>query len=486
MRSLTRLLSVTLGLLAVDVRVVEPRGRHDGAVTLYDDLAAAVTDGSLAAPVPSQYLVDWFGRVGRADVLVRARTVADVRATLSVCAATGAAVIPVGGNTGLVGATVTQRREPTVVLSLADLTACELDADGSTAVVQAGVTIADLHAAARSVGRTYGVDLASRDSATIGGTIATNAGGIHVCAYGTTRHQLLGLQVVLADGSVLDDLRGLPKDNTGYSLRDLICGSEGTLGIVTAARVRLPQHPGNRLVLVFPTATLSECVTIGHRLSARFRLLACEAVDLGSWRAAAADLDQRDPLSSNGPGFAGLVELDVGAADASDALVGLADVLEPLAEVTVAITDAERSALWRLREGQADWWAHLATDSPGPVTLHKYDVTLPPADLDPTMTAIADLLSRTEQVQRWGVFGHVYEASLHIQLTAVDADGLDEAVLRLVSTRGGSLSAEHGVGRDKARWLSLRRSGPELAAMRAVKDALDPRGVLNPGVIFDR
>ena len=475
---------------------------------LVDVLHAVLPPGHAVSPVPVGERTDWFGRTGYADILVRPGSTPDVATVLRAASDAGAVVVPVGGNTGLVGGTLgpaavdgDSSRTPsrTVLLSLASLTDIDVDPGTGTAVVGAGVTIADLHAAAEAHGLTYGVDLASRDSATIGGTIATNAGGIHVCAYGVTRAQVLGLEVVLADGAVITDLAGLPKDNTGYSLKDLFVGSEGTLGVVTRARVRLHPAPRRRLLVVAAVDSLSQCVAVGRDLGRHATLLACESVDADSWRAAATDLDVRDPLPGAGGRHRVLVELDIAGRRPDEALSDMAEVLAGLPDVAIGEDDADRAALWRLREGQAEWWNIVAA---GGGELHKFDVTLPLADLDASAAALAALFDTTPGVLRWGIFGHVYEGSLHIQLTAapdlgepdlaepdleepdLEEPDPEERVLRLVSDAGGSLSSEHGVGRDKASLLGLRRSDAELAAMRAIKTALDPRGVLNPGVIL--
>lgn len=456
------------------------------AAAITDRLAAELPAGAVVAPAPEASVTDWFGRRGRADAVVRAHHHGEVSATLRICRELGAAVIPRGGNTGLVGGTISRDPRATVVLDLTGLSSCEIDPTTGTALVGAGVTIADLHRAAAPHGWTYGVDLASRDSATVGGTIATNAGGIHVCAYGTTRAQVLGLQCVLADGAVLDDLRGLPKDNTGYSWRDLVVGSEGTLAVVTAARLALRRPPEHRVVIACGTPDLAEAIALGRRLGERLRLLACEIVDHRSWRRGAADLELRNPLAEiTSARYVVVIELDAGAAaTGADIVELLADAVDPSAETVLATDRQERAAIWRVREEQALWWSQLAQRSQQ--QLHKYDVTLPLARLDEATDAVLALVTNNPHVSRAGVFGHVFEGSLHIQLVARDASDLDEQVLRLVSDMGGSLSAEHGIGRDKAPWLGLRRSAAELAAMTALKSAWDPTGTLNPGVIFER
>lgn len=449
-------------------------------MTLLSDLRSALGTQRTTAPVPDAYVTDWLGRRGRADVVIRPAYLEQIRRVLAICRDHHAAIIPLGGNTGLVGGSVARLEQPTVVLNLADLNRCAIDRRAGTAIAGAGVTLADLHRAAETAGWYYGVDLAARDSATVGGTIATNAGGIHVCAFGGTRAQLLGIQAVLADGSVIDDLRGLPKDNTGYSLRDLLCGSEGTLGIVTAACLRLHRPPRERLTLGLPVATLAAAVDIAQSASRRYRLLAGEVVDCRSWRDSAGALATRDPLPASDQGYTLIVELDLAGTRPDAAVDVLAETLPEAGDgVVVAVDEPERRALWRLREGQAEWWTMLRTTDR---VLHKYDITLPIPVIDEAVAHIGDRLR--ESVDRWGVFGHVVEGSLHIQATSRSDPDLDRDVLAIVSDFGGSLSAEHGVGRDKAALLALRRSPAELRAMAAVKRALDPSGMLNPGVVL--
>lgn len=493
MSGMTLLLELQAALGELQAALGEPQAAPGEPQAALGESQAAHGSHRVVTPVPDAFVTDWLGRRGSADVLVRPTTVEQVSRTVAICRDFGAAIIPMGGNTGLVGSTIADLAQPTVVVSLAELTDCVVDARAGTAIVGSGVTLADLQQAAVAAGWYYGVDLAARDSATVGGTIATNAGGMHVCAYGSTRAQLMGIQAVLADGSVIDDLRGLPKDNTGYSLRDLLCGSEGTLGIVTAACLKLHRPPGPPLTLGFPVDSLAAAIDIAHAASTSFRLLAGEVVDGRSWRDSAPSLGARDPIADVAAGYILIVELDIGRTDPESAVDTLAADLTHAAEsaltsaagaisvdeVVVAVDEPERRALWRVREGQAEWWTTLRA---GGRVLHKYDITLPLPALDSAVGRIGRELST--RVDRWGVFGHVVEGSLHLQATSEPDLTLDRTVLSIVSEFGGSLSAEHGVGRDKAEMLSLRRSPVELAAMTAVKRALDPTGLFNPGAIL--
>lgn len=440
----------------------------------------AIVGNQRAHEAPASVTTDWLGRTGTIGAVVRPSDHGQVAAVVAVCRSHGVAMVPWGGNTGLVGGTVGALGADSVAVDLTDLRDIEVDPAAGVARAGAGVTLAELQSAASAAGWYYGVDLASRDSATVGGTVATNAGGIRVCAYGGTRAQLLGVRAVLPDGSEIDDLRALPKDNTGYSLKDILCGSEGTLGIVTAAALRLHPPPGRPVTLALPVADLSAAVDRARELSRALPLSAAETVDAASWRAAAADLGLRDPLRPPA-GHVLLVELDAGSRspqEALDVVVGSATG-EADESAVIAVDEPERRSLWRLRESQAEWWASLA---PGTRTLHKYDITVPISRLDLTMAELAGILDPV--VQRWGVFGHVYEGSLHVQAVGGSPDAVDRAVLTAVCAGGGTLSAEHGVGRDKAAALELRRSAPERDAMLALKHAWDPAALMNPGVIF--
>lgn len=445
----------------------------------FGDLTAILGAPGVQEPTPAA-TTDWLGRTGSIGGVVRPESSAQVADVVGYCRNRNLAMVPMGGNTGLVGGTVGPLGPDSVVVDLTGLRDLTVDPIAGVARAGAGVTLTDLQRAAADAGWYYGVDLAARDSATVGGTVATNAGGIRVCAFGSTRAQLLGIQAVLPDGSLIDDLRALPKDNTGYSLRDLLCGSEGTLGIVTAAALRLHRPPGQTVTFALTVDDFEQAVATAQRLSRGLRLLAAETVDADSWRVAAADLGLRDPV---GPaaGQVLLVELDAGARSPQDALdEALAAGGAELDDATVvAVDEPERRALWRLREGQAEWWAAQAT---GAWPLHKYDVTVPVAGLDATLSVLAGILRPV--VRRWGVFGHVYEGSLHVQAVGGTGVDVDRAVLTAISEAGGSLSAEHGVGRDKAAALGLRRSAAEIEAMTAVKRALDPDNLMNPGVLF--
>lgn len=419
--------------------------------------------------VTAGFTVDWTGRWrGSTPLVVRPVDTGEVAAVIEWCAANGVAVVPQGGNTGLVGGGVPLAGE--VLLSLRRLAGvAEVDGDAGQLTAGAGTPIAEVQAAALRAGWDYGVDLGARDSATVGGTVATNAGGLRVLRYGDTRQQVLGGQAVLGDGSVIEHLGGLVKDNTGYHLPSLLCGSEGTLGVVTAARLRLVPRFEQRVVAMVGVASMADAVALG-----------------GHVRRTVADVDAIEFLTAACRELVGLpaplgrehaVYVLVECAGHDDPTAGLATAVGDLPAAVAGPTEPGRRAeLWRYREGITE-----AVNLIGPPV--KLDVTLPAGQLAGFVDDVASVVPPAAQV--W-LFGHVADGNVHVNVTGVDAtdESVDDAVLRLVAERGGSISAEHGIGHAKKRWLHLMRSEAELQAMRSIKSALDPAGILNPNALL--
>jgi FAD/FMN-containing dehydrogenase len=427
------------------------------------------------------YLTDWTRRYhGTASCVVLPGSADEVAGVILCCAARGVPVVPQGGNTGLVGGSVPPagaRRAP-VVLSTRRLTSLHpADVLAGQVTAGAGVTIARLRAAAAASGLEYGVDLAARDSATVGGTIATNAGGIHTIRYGPTRAQLLGVAAVLADGSVLNDLSGLAAASTGYDLTQLLAGSEGTLAVLTAARLRLwPAEPAAAVLLAGATGIGAAAELLAE---VRAHVPAVRAAEY--FEAAGLDLVRRSaglpaPLRHGHAGYL-LAELPGPALD-SQRLAAVA--LPP--DTAVAQDSRGRAALWAYRERLTEAIASAGIP-------HKIDVAVPAgalgafrADLDEAVQAAAAAGQDPQVI----VFGHLGVGNLHVNVLGPDPadDAVDVAVARLAVRHGGSGAAEHGIGRAKSGWLSWSRPAAQIAAMRAIKTALDPAGLLNPGVIF--
>ena len=395
------------------------------------------------------YVTDWTGAwTGWTRAVVRPGTVGEVEQVVSLCRAASVPIVAQGGNTGLVGGSIPHRGE--VVLSLRRLTRLDpVETISGQVTAGAGVTIAALRDHARRSGFDYGVDLASRDSATVGGTIATNAGGIRVIANGDTRRQVLGLEVVLADGTVISRLAGIEKDSAGFDLSQLFVGSEGTLGVITAARLRLsPLVGGERHVVLVGVAHPSQGLELrGPEVTAleffSNRCLAAVCDHLGRSRPTAAEHPYYVLVESSR-----LPELD----SHTDAVFG------------------ER--LWSFREEITETLSTRGIP-------HKFDVGVPLARLDVFAEELETLAGEVF------VFGHLAEGNCHVNvLGPAGYETVAEQVMRLVATYGGTVASEHGIGVAKGRWLHLATSPEERATIQRIKQALDPERILNPAVTF--
>lgn len=393
------------------------------------------------------YIQDWTGRwTGDTVAVVRPANTEEVSAIMSICLSHEVAVVPQGGNTGLVGGSIPHRGE--IVLSVRRLDGLA-NASTSSVVAGAGATIASVDALARRSGLMYPVDLASRDSATVGGTIATNAGGLHVVAYGDTRRQVLGLEVVLADGSVLDRLTKPPKESVGPELVHNLIGSEGTLGVITAARLRLLPIPrAERFVTLVAIDRLSD--GLGFLSDG---VTALEFFDERCLRLVIEHRGLPSPLPGNAP-FYVLIESselpEVGDAD--------------------AVVD-ER--LWKYRE------AITETINAAGVPC-KLDVAVPIEAVD---LFVSELTKRSIEGEMF-VFGHLAEGNFHVNVVGGDPSLVEHEVLSLVVALGGAIASEHGIGVAKAEWWR-RSTEPALVDLaRGLKAAFDPRGILNPEVFW--
>jgi len=421
------------------------------------------------ADVRTTYEVDWTGRFhGSTPAVVRPGTVDEVAAVVAVCRDDGVAIVPQGGNTGLVGGSVPLGGE--IVLSTRRLAMVgPVDALSGQMTVGAGVPLAVAQTHAGAAGWAMGIDLTARDSATVGGMVATNAGGLAFIRHGGMRAQVLGVEAVLGDGSVISHLGGLSKDNTGYDLASLLCGSEGTLGIVTAVRLRLVPPVRERSTALAAVHGVDAALAVVRDLRrAGVGIEAAELMFDDGLALVCEHLGLARPLGA-APAYV-LVEWD----GALDALAG-ADVIDAV----VAEDPGRREALWRYREAHTE--AVNALGVP-----HKLDVTLPLAALASFVPDVHATVARVAPGSTVVLFGHVADGNVHVNVVgpAPDDDAVDDAVLQLVAERGGSISAEHGIGTAKKRWLHLARSPAELAAYRAIKRALDPAGILNPNTLL--
>ncbi len=454
--------------------------------------AHALTDPLETRP----HLVEWRELYqGRTPMVLRPGSTAEVAAILRLGSETGTAVIPQGGNTGLVGGQIPDESGAEIVLSLKRLDKIRaVDPSSDTMVVEAGVILDRIHHAADAVDRLFPLTLGSQGSCTIGGNLASNAGGTAVLAYGNARDLVLGLEVVLATGEVIDGLRALRKDNAGYDLKQLFLGSEGTLGIITAAVIKLFAKPKATEVAMVGVASPAEAVALLSRARARAgsQLTAFEIMPRLLVRFMLDHIpDTRDPLFTPAPWYI-LTEVSVGTSqEAARALMEtiLADGLEGglVEDATIAQSLAQARDFWRMRHGMSEVQKHEG----GSI---KHDVSVPvaavPELLDRGIAAVEALVPGCRPVP----FGHLGDGNIHFNVTQpIGADKaaflarweeMNAVVHAIVTELGGSIAAEHGVGRLKRDLLTHVRGEAEIALMRRIKSALDPAGILNPGRVL--
>jgi FAD/FMN-containing dehydrogenase len=452
-----------------------PRTTYHPVVEHIDALAALVgREGLIVDPdLRASYETDWTRRWrGRCDAVIRPADTAEVAAVLRWCSTHDVVVVPQGGNTGLVagGVPPADNSRRVVVVSTRRIDVIEpLDAVAGRITVGAGVTLGRLEQALRGSGWEVGVDLAARDSATIGGMAATNAGGMRVVRHGMMRRNVTGLETVLADGSVLTDLRGLEKDNTGYDISSLMVGSEGTLGVITRVQLRLVPVSADRVTVLVACDGWGDAVHLAARLRRIDGVEALEAVDHATVSLVAEfGHTVRMPTAST----AVIVEWRGNGEPPTRLVDEIGDRVHE-----VATEPAGRDALWTVREGATECIALAGIP-------HKFDVTVPLGEIPDFCERVASTVAAAGH--RLFVFGHVGDGNLHVNVLgpAPDDTEIDRAVLESVGDCGGSISAEHGIGRAKRDYLHLARSEAEQSAFRAVKDAFDPRRVMNPGVIL--
>ena len=432
------------------------------------------------ADVRSSYESDWTGRFrGSARCVVRPADTAETAAVITACREAGVQVCIQGGNTGLVGGSVPV--DGAVVLSTKRLSTIEqIDQISAQVTVGAGATLVAVQQAVRPAGFDVGVDFAARESCTIGGMVSTNAGGERVLRYGTMRAQVAGVEAVMPDGSVVTRLVGLPKDNTGYDLMSLLAGAEGTLGVVTRIRLRLhPLHAARAVALVAVGGT-SEAVDLVRAARALPNLEAAELFYADGLAMVCAHTGLPAPFAESHPAY---VVLECAGHDdpTEELLAAIENAGDVVLDATVASDSRGRAALWKYRE------SHTESINANGVPV-KLDVAVPLASFPDAVAELPAMIEAAAPDARTILFGHVNEGNLHVNvLNALDHDvAVEEAVLKLISRHGGSISAEHGVGRAKAEYLGLSRSDAEIAVMRSIKAALDPDGLLNPGVLFER
>ena len=421
--------------------------------------------------------VDHTGRYrGRASALVRPGSAEQVAEVLRVCRDAGAHVTVQGGRTSLVAGTVPEHDD--VLLSTERLHAIDdLDTVERRVRADAGATLAAVQRAAGAAGLVFGVDLAARDTATVGGMASTNAGGLRTVRYGNMGEQVVGLQVALPDGSLLRRHSRVRSDNTGYDLSALFVGAEGTLGVITALDLRLHPIPSRRVTAICGFADLNALVEAGRTFRDVDGIAALELIDGRAAALTGEHLGVGSPVQGD---WLLLVELAADH-DQTDRLADLLDAARLSSEPAVGVDVAAQQRLWQLRESITEVLGVY-----GPPL--KFDVSLPLSSVDGFAREAADLIDAQAPEALPVLFGHIGEGNLHLNVLRCPVDrerALYEPMMDLIARSGGNVSSEHGVGARKRRYLGMSREPADIAAMRTVKAALDPTGYLNAAVLFE-
>ena len=442
------------------------------------------------------YASDWRKRyVGRPAAVVKPASTAEVAEVVRACAESRTAIVPQGGNTGLCGAATPDASGTQIVLNLSRMNRVRaIDTRNNTMTVEAGCVLANLQNTAEGAGRLFPLSLAAEGSCEIGGNLSTNAGGTAVLRYGNARELVLGLEVVLPSGEVWDGLRGLRKDNTGYDLKQLFIGAEGTLGVITAAVLKLFPLPKSHATAVVALETPEKAVALleralgacGERLTG-FELFSdfCLSLVLKHFRDTAAPFPRRFPHyvlmelsdTQSGEGVRVLVESMLEAALEEKSIL----------DAAVAQSETQARAFWKLREFISEAQAHEGPNI-------KHDVSIPISSIADFISATDQDLTRAHAGARMVTFGHLGDGNLHYNVSAPEGVAPDAfvrntaAINRIVHDSvarfGGSISAEHGLGQLKREEIQRYKSPLELELMRKLKRALDPNGIMNPGKVL--
>jgi FAD/FMN-containing dehydrogenase len=446
---------------------------------LEDDLVEVVgADHVLTSPeVRASYETDWTRRFsGRARAVVRPASGEEVAGVLVACGEAGVGVTIQGGNTGLVGGSVPADGD--VLLSTTRIRWLgRVDPLSGSVTAGAGVTLGALAGHLEAAGLEIPLDLAARDSATLGGIVATNAGGIRATRHGSARSLLVGVEGVLGSGARVGSIDSVPKDNTGYHWPSLLAGSEGTLAVITAVRFRAIPPPPRRAVVLLGLGSTEDAVAVAATLRESG---AVEALEVFYAEGLELVLEHRRlaaPFTTSCPVYL-LVEIR-GSVDQVDTTIAQVAALPQPFDAVVGDDPPSVRRLWELRE------AHTEAISAFGVP-HKLDVAVPLGAFAGLEREVRAVVAARNAAWRTIIFGHIGDANLHVNVLGPEPDdeAVDEAILRLVAASGGTISSEHGIGRAKTKWLSLSRSEADIDAMRAVKSALDPLQLLNRGVLL--
>jgi FAD/FMN-containing dehydrogenase len=441
---------------------------------------AVITDPHEIEP----WLTDWRGKVhGRAAAILAPASTQEVAGIVALAAEHRVPLVPQGGNTSMVAGATPPDDGSASILSLRRMIALRsISAEANLAVAEAGMILAELHARAAEVGRRFPLTLGSRGSCTIGGLVATNAGGTQVLRFGTMRSLVAGLEAVLPDGSIHDGLTALKKDNRGYSLDHLLIGSEGTLGVITAAALKLVPAVAARAVAWAGLADPQAALDLLRKMQAQsdivegFEIVPGDSLDLVLKHIPAT----RSPVAGKHPWH---VLIEATSPDAADppaakleAMLGAALEAGLVADAVIASSEAQAEAFWRIRDSISE-----AERASGGSIAH--DISVPVSDMPRFMTAAAAELERAFPGVEASAFGHLGDGNVHFHVRAKDHDpvAITRMVHDLVTAAGGSISAEHGIGQMKLAEFERLATPGRIAALRAIKHALDPNGLMNPG-----
>ena len=457
---------------------------------LIERLAPSLSGGAvlLGAEIGPRYYTDVVGRVGSLpQAVLRPRSTAEVSRILASCHAEGLPVVIQGGMTGLVCGALPRTDE--IVISLERMNRIEaIDVKAATAIVEAGAVLQMVQDEVEALGLSFPLDLGARGSCTIGGNIATNAGGNRVIRYGMMRELVLGLEVVLADGTVIENLRKYFKNNTGFDVKQYFIGSEGTLGVITRAVLRLFPLPAGRTIACCSLSCFSNVIALLDLMRRRLggELTAFEVM----WRSyfvRATTLPHVKPALPADRAFYVIVEASgVDAATTRDRfenLLGQAHEAALIDNAVIAKSEAEAASIWQIRDASADVHAAIRPAI-------SLDVSLAIDRMEEFAARADEVAQAVDPRSCIVVFGHLGDGNLHIGVHHADGrpdlgEELEQRIYDLVAACGGSISAEHGIGISKRPYLRHSRSEAEIALMRAIKKAVDPKGILNPGRVFE-
>ncbi len=440
---------------------------------------SGITSGPDLADRATSY---WDASPTRAKVLVRPRTTEEVSEVLRLCHETGQTVVVQGGLTGAVEGALSSDND--LIISLEKMAKVEsVDELDGVAVIQAGAVLQSVQEYLADLGLLYPLDLGARGSCTIGGTVATNAGGINVLRYGMIRNSILGLEAVLADGTIVSSLNQVLKNNTGYDLKQLFIGSEGTLGVVTRVIVRLFPLPKSRQTVLLATESFDAVKRLlkTMRLELAGTLSAFEVMWNSYFRAVTVAGVHRAPLARDYPYYV-LLEAEGAEPEADEER--FRNILEHSLEAGDVIdaalpkTESERDEFWAIREG-------FEVAQPA----YVYDISLPIKAMTTFISKLEKAMAGWRSDARLIVFGHIADGNLHLFVSPFE-DGIhrersDEIVYGCLDGLNGSISAEHGIGIEKKAWLGCSRSETEIQLMRNLKELLDPKNLLNPGKVLN-